>query len=69
MLTINGTSRTNCSGVTRRELLQIGGSGLFGMTLPGILAAQEAQEAQQAFAGGKAKSVIFLFPVWRSEPA
>jgi hypothetical protein len=58
MLTINGTSRTNCSGVTRRELLQIGGAGLFGMTLPGVLA---AQEAQQAFAGGKAKSVIFLF--------
>ncbi|MFN0078035.1 MAG: DUF1501 domain-containing protein [Prosthecobacter sp.] len=58
MLTINGTSRTNCSGVTRRELLQIGGAGLFGMTLPGLLA---AQEAQQAFAGGKAKSVIFLF--------
>ncbi len=58
MLTINGTSRSNCSGVTRRELLQIGGAGLFGMTLPGILA---AQEAQQAFAGGKAKSVIFLF--------
>jgi uncharacterized protein (DUF1501 family) len=58
MLTINGTSRTNCSGVTRRELLQIGGAGLFGMTLPGSLA---AQEAQQAFAGGKAKSVIFLF--------
>ena len=58
MLTINGTSRSNCSGVTRRELLQIGGAGLFGMTLPGVLA---AQEAQQAFAGGKAKSVIFLF--------
>ena len=58
MLTINGTSRTNCSGVTRRELLQIGGTGLFGMTLPGVLA---AQEAQQAFAGGKAKSVIFMF--------
>ena len=58
MLTINGTTRTNCSGVSRRELLQIGGAGLFGMTLPGVLA---AEEAQQAFAGGKAKSVIFLF--------
>ena len=41
MLTINGTSRTNCSGVTRRELLQISGAGLFGMTLPGVLAVQE----------------------------
>src|SRR6187402_3604063 len=58
MLTINGTPRTNCSGVTRRELLQIGGAGLFGMTLPGVFA---AQEAQPAFVGGKAKSVIFVF--------
>jgi uncharacterized protein (DUF1501 family) len=58
MLTINGTHRTNCSGVTRRELLQIGGAGLLGTTLPGIFA---AEEAQQPFVGGKAKSVIFLF--------
>lgn len=58
MLTINGTTRTNCSGVTRRELLQIGGAGLFGMSLPQVFA---AQESQQAFRGGKAKSVIFLF--------
>jgi hypothetical protein len=66
MLTINGTSRTNCSGVTRRELLQIGGAGLFGMTLPGVLA---AQEAQQAFAGGKGEVGDLFVPVWRTEPA
>ncbi len=58
MLTINGLPKTNCSGTTRRELLQIGGAGLFGMSLPQLLAAEQAQEA---FVGGKAKSVIFLF--------
>lgn len=58
MLTINGLPKTNCSGFTRRELLQIGGAGLFGMALPKLFA---AEAAQGKFAGGRAKSVIFLF--------
>ena len=58
MLTINGTTRQTCSGMPRRELLQVGGAGLLGLSLPGLLA---AEQAQQAFKGGRAKSVIFLF--------
>jgi len=58
MLTVNGLPKHTCAGVSRRELLQIGGAGLFGVSLPKVFAAQEAQEG---FAGGKAKSVIFLF--------
>ena len=56
MLTINGSPRSTCSGLTRRQLLQIGGTGLFGMSLPNLLAAQGSSGT-----GGKAKSVIFLF--------
>jgi hypothetical protein len=58
MLTINGTTRPTCAGISRRQLLQIGGAGLFGMSLPNLLAARPLAGAPT---GGKAKSVIFLF--------
>lgn len=58
MLTINGSTRTACCGTTRRELLQIGGTGLLGVSLPKVFAAEETQDG---FAAGRAKSVIFLF--------
>lgn len=45
--------------LSRRSLLRVGGMGLFGMTLPNILAAEEAVKVQKRIA--KAKSVIFLF--------
>ena len=57
MLTINGNPKRACAGFTRRELLQIGGAGLLGMSLPKVLAAEESQP----FTHAKAKSVIFLF--------
>ena len=57
MLTINGYPKRTCAGLTRRELLQIGGAGLMGMSLPKVLAAEESQP----FTHAKAKSVIFLF--------
>ena len=34
MLNLLGRSRSACDGVSRRELLQAGGAGLFGLTLP-----------------------------------
>jgi hypothetical protein len=57
MLEISGRSSSVCSGVSRRKLLQAGGAGLFGLTLPQLLAAEEAGLANRP----KAKSVIFLF--------
>src|SRR5688572_5265321 len=57
MLTILGGPRRNCSGPTRRELLQAGGAGLFGLSLPSILAAEAAAPVGKA----RAKSVLFLF--------
>src|SRR6187200_3258663 len=54
-------------GVTRRDILRVGGSGLLGMTLGGMLKLQSAQAASGATAAGggpgwgKAKSVILIY--------
>lgn len=56
MLTIQGTPRKTCGGHTRRQILQAGGAGLFGLSLPKLLAA----EAAGAGIAPRAKSVIFL---------
>jgi hypothetical protein len=58
MLTINSQPKLTCSQLSRRELLQIGGAGLLGLSLPKVLA---AEKAAPPFQGGRAKSVIFLF--------
>jgi len=57
MLTILGGRQGTCAGVTRRRLIQAGGAGLFGLTLPKVLAASETSHRPR----GRAKSVIFLF--------
>ncbi|WP_165245075.1 DUF1501 domain-containing protein [Paludisphaera soli] len=46
------------SRMTRRGFVQVGGSGLLGMSLPGLLAARKASAA--AGATGRAKSVIVI---------
>jgi len=58
MLRISGKPSRVCSGLTRRDLLQVGGAGLFGLTLPNVLA---AEQQQGSFHNGRAKSVMFLF--------
>src|SRR4051812_38549777 len=45
--------------LSRRSLLRVGGMGMFGMTLPKLIFAEEA--ARNAKRIAKAKSVIFLF--------
>jgi hypothetical protein len=57
MLTILGKPRKVCGNYTRRELLQAAGAGLLGVSLPKVLAAEEAPPALLK----RAKSVIFLF--------
>jgi uncharacterized protein (DUF1501 family) len=63
MLAIQGNPGRTCSGPTRRELLQVGSIGMLGLTLPNVLALQEAQAGTRGSGGafGKAKSVIFIF--------
>ncbi len=52
-------SRRYCDGVSRRQMLRLGSTGLFGgLTLPQLLAAQEASPTGHM---AKAKSCIFIF--------
>ncbi len=57
MLTVLSNPRRVCGGVSRRELLQAAGAGLLGVSLPQVLAAEEARPPLRR----RAKSVIFLF--------
>jgi hypothetical protein len=65
MLTIPGQQGRFCDSPTRRELLQIGGMGLLGLSLPSFFKLAEAQAAPAAKTRGngfgKAKAVIFIF--------
>lgn len=57
MLTLLGNPRRTCNGVTRREVLQAAGTGLFGLSLPQVLQA----EAERPLHRARAKSVLFVF--------
>jgi hypothetical protein len=58
MLPILGSSVRLCQGVTRREALRIGALGLGGLSLPGLLRAE-----QTAGIGSSQKSVIMIYLV------
>ncbi|MDA0835645.1 MAG: DUF1501 domain-containing protein [Planctomycetota bacterium] len=59
MLRILGGDTALCNGITRRELLRVGGLSLFGgMTIPHLLAAQEHRGENHLL--GAAKSVILF---------
>lgn len=64
MLRIQGTQRTLCDGITRRDLLQIGGLSAFGLQLSDtrIRAAEVVVPATSTRGFGRAKSCILLFP-------
>ncbi len=63
MLVIPGlANKDTCDGITRRELLRVGGSAMFGLSLANFLGLQKAQANQTGGPGfGKAKSVIFIY--------
>jgi hypothetical protein len=56
MLSLLGTSHRSCNGVSRRQVLAAAGAGLLGLSLPKLLAAEQATPQRKA----RAKSVIFL---------
>src|SRR5438093_510872 len=63
MLNILGSPRKLCDGMTRRELIKVGGLGLAGLTLSDVLRLQEAAAAdgvERPRSFGKAKSVILI---------
>jgi hypothetical protein len=57
MLNLLGQPHATCGAISRRDLLQAGGAGLFGLSLPQLLRAEAASPERQP----RAKSVIFLF--------
>lgn len=57
MLTVLANPRRACDGITRRELLQVGGQGMLGMSMSKVLAA----EAMALPMPARAKSVLFVF--------
>jgi hypothetical protein len=57
MLTVLSHPRRTCGGLARRELLQIGGVGLLGLSLPHVCAAESIAEPLAP----RAKSVLFVF--------
>ena len=59
MLTIYQRSRRLCDGVARRDFLQIGGLGCFGLSLADVWRAAEASEARSP--AGRAKSCILFW--------
>jgi uncharacterized protein (DUF1501 family) len=65
MLSIPGNRGRDCDGVTRRELLRVGGAGMLGISLPNILALEGARDKAakqgQANGFGSAKNVIMIF--------
>jgi hypothetical protein len=66
MLVIPGfANKDTCDGITRRDLLRVGGSAMMGLSLANILGLQKAQANTPAAGGGpgfgKAKSVILIY--------
>jgi hypothetical protein len=53
-----------CDGVSRREFMQIGSAGFLGLTLPGLLGAQQARAAEQV---DNERSLILVF-LWGGPP-
>lgn len=60
MLSISGRPTRACNGLTRRTMLQASGSGLLGLSLPRIMAAEGTASASP-IGPSRAKSVIFMF--------
>ncbi len=63
MLRLLGNPKVLCDGVTRRDLLQIGGLGAFGVALEDVLGWQQVQARPADFGPkfGQAKSCILIY--------
>jgi hypothetical protein len=61
MFTFLTGSSPDCSGISRRSFLQIGGLATFGLSLPQFLQARESAEKGKTLGPGKAVSCILLW--------
>ena len=60
MFNIGETTTRTCQGITRREILQVGGLGFLGLTLADWLGAREAEASTQS-TSSREPSCIFIF--------
>lgn len=60
MLPILGSPKTLCNGLTRRDLLHVGGLGLFGLGLSDLFRLQASAPTAKATRFGQAKSCILI---------
>ena len=68
MLSIPGNNLIDCDGVTRRELLRVGGAGFLGLSLPEFLALEARADTKKAAeknkgAAGFGSAELLLAPV------
>lgn len=63
MLRLLGSNKVLCNGLSRRDLLHLGGLGLFGLGLGDFLRLQDAKAASRKSGGhfGKAKACVLLY--------
>jgi hypothetical protein len=62
MLSVHGSGVRLCDGLTRREILRVGGLGALGLTFPDLLRNRQAAQASPAAPRqGRAKACIILF--------
>ena len=66
MLSIPGQSGATCDGMSRRELIRVGGAGLMGLSLGNLLRLESMASGDGAAAAkkngfGTAKNFIFIF--------
>jgi hypothetical protein len=61
MLSLNATGSRLCDGITRREVLRVGGLGAFGLGLPQLLRGDTSAGVAKLPRSGKARSCIVLF--------
>src|SRR5579863_6893126 len=65
MLSIPGRPGATCDGVSRRELLRVGGAGLLGVSLSNLLAmearGQSLPQGKKRAGFGSAKNFLFIF--------
>jgi hypothetical protein len=59
MLTLLDHSYRLCDGLTRRELLRVGGLGLFGLSVPDLTAAR-AEQGRRSTGRGRACILLYL---------
>ena len=63
MLRVLGSAKQGCDGITRREMLRVGGLGFAGLSLPQVLQLKELSagpDAAHALSFGRAKSIIVI---------